>query len=241
MSHYKSNVRDIEFNLFEVLGRQKILGTAPYADLDRETVSAILAEVDRLATTKLAESFSDTDGDLPIFDPTTHTVTVPEDLKKSFRALMDSGVWQLELPEDLSGQVTPPSVQWAVHELNIGANPSVMLYSAGPKFAYALWATGHERDRRIAKIMIERQWGATMVLTEPDAGSDVGAGRTRAIPQPDGTWHIQGVKRFITSGEHDLTENIIHLVLARPQGVEGVGGPGTKGLSLYVVPKFLRS
>ena len=77
-----------------------------------------------------------------------------------------------------------------------------------------------------------------MVLTEPDAGSDVGAGRTRAIPQPDGTWHIEGVKRFITSAEHDLTENIIHLVLARPQGVEGVGGPGTKGLSLFIVPKF---
>src|SRR5215212_5736822 len=238
MSHYKSNVRDIEFNLFEVLGREEILGTGPYADLERETVSAILAEVDHLARTKLAESFSDTDGNLPVFDPKTHAVTVPEELKNSFRALMDSGVWQLELPEDLSGQVTPPSVQWAVHELNIGANPSVMLYSAGPKFAYALWATGHERDRRIAKIMIERQWGATMVLTEPDAGSDVGAGRTRAIPQPDGTWHIEGVKRFITSGEHDLTENIIHLVLARPQGVEGVGSPGTKGLSLFLVPKF---
>ena len=77
-----------------------------------------------------------------------------------------------------------------------------------------------------------------MVLTEPDAGSDVGAGRTRAIPQPDGSWHIEGVKRFITSGEHDLTENIIHYVLARPVGVEGAGGPGTKGLSLFVVPKF---
>jgi alkylation response protein AidB-like acyl-CoA dehydrogenase len=77
-----------------------------------------------------------------------------------------------------------------------------------------------------------------MVLTEPDAGSDVGAGRTRAIPQPDGSWHIEGVKRFITSGEHDLTENIVHLILARPQGLEGVGGPGTKGLSLFVVPKF---
>ena len=76
-----------------------------------------------------------------------------------------------------------------------------------------------------------------MVLTEPDAGSDVGAGRTRAIPQSDGTWHIEGVKRFITSAEHDLTENIIHLVLARPQGVEGVGGPGSKGL-LFIVPKF---
>jgi alkylation response protein AidB-like acyl-CoA dehydrogenase len=238
MSHYKSNIRDIEFNLFEVLGREEILGTGPYADLDRETVSAILAEVDHLARTKLAESFSDTDGNLPVFDPKTHSVTVPEDLRKSFEALMNSGVWQLELPEELGGQVTPPSVQWAVHELNIGANPSAMLYSAGPKFAYALWATGNERDQRIAKIMIERQWGATMVLTEPDAGSDVGAGRARAIPQPDGTWHIEGVKRFITSGEHDLTENIIHLVLARPLGVEGVGGPGTKGLSLFVVPKF---
>ena len=238
MSHYKSNVRDIEFNLFEVLGREEILGTGPYADLDRDTVSAILAEVDHVATTKLAESFGDADGDLPVFDPKTHSVTVPDDVKKSFQALMDSGAWQLELPAELGGQVTPPSVQWAVHELNIGANPSTMLYSAGPKFAYALWATGNERDQRIAKIMIERQWGATMVLTEPDAGSDVGAGRTRAIPHPDGSWHIEGVKRFITSGEHDLTENIVHLVLARPQGVDGVGGPGTKGLSLFVVPKF---
>jgi alkylation response protein AidB-like acyl-CoA dehydrogenase len=238
MSHYKSNVRDIEFDLFEVLGREEILGTGPYADLDRETVSAILAEVDHIAKTKLAESFSDRNGNLPVYDPQTHSVTVPDDLKKSFRALMNSGVWQLELPEELGGQRTPPSVQWAVHELNIGANPSAMLYSAGPKFAYALWATGNERDQHIAKIMIERQWGATMVLTEPDAGSDVGAGRTRAIPQSDGTWHIEGVKRFITSGEHDLTENIIHLVLARPRGVAGVGGPGTKGLSLFVVPKF---
>jgi alkylation response protein AidB-like acyl-CoA dehydrogenase len=76
-----------------------------------------------------------------------------------------------------------------------------------------------------------------MVLTEPDAGSDVGAGRTKATLQEDGSWNIEGVKRFITSGEHDLTENIVHLVLARPQGIEGVGGPGTKGLSLFVVPK----
>ena len=239
MSHYKSNVRDIEFNLFEVLGREEILGTGPYADLDRETVSAMLAEVDHIARTKLAASFSDTDGNLPVFDPETHSVTVPDGVKKSFRSLMDSGAWQLELPEELGGQATPPSVQWAVHELNIGANPSAMLYTAGPKFAYAMWATGNERDQRIAKIMIERQWGATMVLTEPDAGSDVGAGQTRAIPQPDGSWHIEGVKRFITAGEHDLTENIIHLVLARPHCVEGVGGPGTKGLSLFVVPKFL--
>jgi alkylation response protein AidB-like acyl-CoA dehydrogenase len=236
MSHYKSNVRDIEFNLFEVLGREEILGSKPYTDLDRETVSALLAGADHLARTKLAASFADQD--LPVFDPKTHSITVPESIKQSFRAFMDSGAWQLELPAELGGQVTPPSVQWAMHELNIGANPAAALYTAGPKFAYMLWAVGNERDRRIAEIMIERQWGATMVLTEPDAGSDVGAGRTRAMPQPDGTWHIEGVKRFITAGEHDLTENIIHLVLARPQGVAGVGGPGTKGLSLFLVPKF---
>src|SRR5690606_7217688 len=85
------------------------------------------------------------------------------------------------------------------------------------------------------KLFVEKRWGATMVLTEPDAGSDVGAGRTRAIPQPDGSWHLEGVKRFITSGEHDLAENIIHYVLARPVGA----GPGTKGLSLFIVPKLL--
>jgi alkylation response protein AidB-like acyl-CoA dehydrogenase len=101
-----------------------------------------------------------------------------------------------------------------------------------------LWRNGTERDKLIAHHIIERGWGATMVLTEPDAGSDVGAGRTKATLQEDGSWHIEGVKRFITSGEHDMTENIVHLVLARPQGIEGVGGPGTKGLSLFVVPKY---
>jgi alkylation response protein AidB-like acyl-CoA dehydrogenase len=234
MSHYRSNVRDIEFNLFEVLQREKILGTAPYEDLDRETVSTMLTEVERLATTKLAASFVEADREPPVFDPAAHTVTLPEAFKSSYRAL--------------------PTVQWAANELNLGANPAAYLYAAGPKFAYVLWANGTERDQRIAEIMIERMWGATMVLTEPDAGSDVGAGRTRAIPQPDGSWHIEGVKRFITAGEHDLSENIIHLVLARPvSGPSGgaggrppgeqhrvpeVGGPGTKGLSLFIVPKY---
>src|SRR3954449_12214239 len=83
--------------------------------------------------------------------------------------------------------------------------------------------------------MIDRQWGATMVLTEPDAGSDVGTGRSKATQQPDGSWHIEGVKRFITSGDWDVPENIVHLVVARPEG----HGPGTKGLSLFIVPKFL--
>ena len=238
MTHYRSNVRDIEFNLFEVLDRESILGREPYADLDRETVSAILAEADHLARTKLAETFAIGEHEPPVFDPQTHSVTLPEAFKTSFKALMDSGAWALELPTELGGQVTPHSVQWAVSELNFGSNPAVCLYSAGPKFASVLWAYGTERDRKIAKLMIEREWNATMMLTEPDAGSDVGAGRTKATPQPDGTWHLEGVKRFITAGEHDLSENIVHLVLARPVGVEGAGGPGTKGLSLFIVPKY---
>ena len=239
VSHYKSNLRDIIFNLFEVLGRDEILGHGPYDDLDHETAVALLHEVDLLARTRLADSF--VDGDRrgpPIFDPETGTVQLPEAFKKSFRELMDSGVYTLELPADLGGQPTPPSIQWAVNELITGANPAAYMYAAGPKFATVLWLSGTERDQRIAKIMVERLWGATMALTESDAGSDVGAGRTRAVPQPDGSWHLEGVKRFITSGEHDLTENIIHLVLARPVGVEGAGGPGHQGTLPVLVPKW---
>src|SRR6266536_5341664 len=114
----------------------------------------------------------------------------------------------------------------------------VWMYASGPSFAHTLWLEGTPEQKKWARLFVEKGWGSTMVLTEPDAGSDVGAGRTRAIPQPDGSWHIEGVKRFITSGEHDLTENIIHYVLARPVDTPGAGGPGTKGLSLFVVPKF---
>src|SRR5258708_36372537 len=93
-----------------------------------------------------------------------------------------------------------------------------------------------EETKKWAGLGAERGWGSTMVVTEPDAGSDVGAGRTKAVKQDDGSWHIDGVKRFITSGDSgDLFENIFHLVLARPEGA----GPGTKGLSLFFVPKFL--
>ena len=103
--------------------------------------------------------------------------------------------------------------------------------------AHALWRMGTPGAAAVrAQVAIDRKWTATMVLTEPDAGLRRRApGRTRAIQQPDGTWHIEGVKRFITSAEHDMAENIFHLVLARPEGA----GPGTKGLSMFLVPKYL--
>lgn len=237
MSHYKSNLRDIEFNLFEVLGRDEVLGTGPFAEVDSETARAILAEVDRLAREDLAASFEDSDRNPPVFDPATHTAPVPESFQKSYQAWMDSEYWRLQISEELGGTPAPSSLVWAIGEMVLGANAPVWMYAAGPSFADIVHRNGNERDKLIATHMIDRQWGATMVLTEPDAGSDVGAGRTKATPNEDGTWNIEGVKRFITSGEHDMSENIMHLTLARPVGVEGAGGPGTKGLSLFLVPK----
>ncbi len=198
MGHYKSNVRDLEFN-------------------------------------PLAASFADADRNPPVFDPETHSVAIPESFKKSFRALQEGGWEKLGLPEELGGLGVPRAVHWAISELILGAQPAAYMYAAGPGFNAIFHNNGTEEQKKWAKIAVDRDWGATMVLTEPDAGSDVGAGRTKAVKQEDGTWHIEGVKRFITSGDSDdLFENIVHLVLARPEG----GAPGTKGLSLFFVPKF---
>ncbi|MDX6286193.1 MAG: hypothetical protein QOG53_1678 [Frankiales bacterium] len=235
MGHYKTNLRDIEFNLFEVLGRDEVMGTGPFAEMDPETARSVLSEVARLSENELADSFADADRNPPVFDPEAHTVTLPESFKKSFRALMDAEWFRLDLPEHLGGTGAPPSLRWAASEMLLGSNPAAFIYMSGPGFGVILDRIGNADQKRLAELMVDKQWGATMVLTEPDAGSDVGAGRTKAVEQPDGTWHIEGVKRFITGGEHDLADNIVHLVLARPEGA----GPGTKGLSLFVVPKFL--
>jgi hypothetical protein len=234
MSHYKSNLRDAEFTLFEVLGRGEILGKGAYADVDTDTAKSVLDEVRRLAEGPLAESFVDADRNPPVYDPDTYSVTLPESFKKSYRALVDAGWDKLPLPQKLGGPGLPPSILWACSEMIIGANPAIHMYASGPAFAQILHDLGTANQRKFAQMMIDRNWGATMVLTEPDAGSDVGVGRTKATKQSDGSWHIEGVKRFITSAEWDIPENIVHLVLARPEGA----GPGTKGLSLFVVPKF---
>ncbi|MFE0378738.1 acyl-CoA dehydrogenase [Streptomyces inhibens] len=234
MGHYKSNLRDIEFNLFEVLGRDSVYGTGPFAEMDVDTAKSVLSEIARLSENELAESFADTDRNPPVFDPDTNTAPVPDTFKKSYQAFMDAEWWRLGIPEELGGTTAPRSLLWGFAETILGANPAVWMYASGPAFAGVLYEEGTEEQHRIAQLMVDKQWGSTMVLTEPDAGSDVGAGRTKATQQEDGSWHIEGVKRFITSGEHDMSENIVHFVLARPEGA----GPGTKGLSLFIVPKY---
>jgi len=238
MGHYKSNVRDLEFNLFEVLGVQERLGKGVLAESDEETARGVLSELNKLATGPLAESFADADRNPPVYDPKTFSVKIPESFKKSYKQLLDGEWWRLGLTNDLGGFGLPPTVQWAASELILGANAPLFMYLAGPNFAMIVNKNGTEEQKHWAQLMIDRAWGATMVLTEPDAGSDVGAGRTKATQQEDGSWHIDGVKRFITSAEHDMSENIMHLVLARPEGPGIETKPGTKGLSLFLVPKF---
>jgi alkylation response protein AidB-like acyl-CoA dehydrogenase len=235
MSHYKHNLRDLEFTLFEVLGRQAVLGTGPFEEVDAATAREMLHEVARLATDDLAPSLPDSDRNPPVFDAATHSVRTPESFKRSYQAYVDAEFWRTDVPAELGGTPVPPSLRWAIAELVLGSNPAVHMYSSGFSFAKVMYVLGTDDQRRLAAHMVDRHWGATMVLTEPDAGSDVGAGRTKAVQQPDGTWHISGVKRFITSAVSDFHENIVHLVLARPEGA----GPGTKGLSLFVVPQYL--
>ncbi|MCW2551032.1 MAG: acyl-CoA dehydrogenase [Mycobacterium sp.] len=236
MGHYKSNVRDLEFNLFEVLQLEKVLATGEFGDLDAASIRDMLNEAARLAEGPLAESFAESDRHPPTFDPDTHAVTLPEPFKKSFKAWQQGEWFRIGLSEEVGGVPAPSMLSWAINEFPLGAQPAAFMYLAGPVLANILFNEGNEQQKHWAALAVEREWGATMVLTEPDAGSDVGAGRTKAAQQPDGTWHLDGVKRFITSGDSDdLFENIIHMVLARPEGA----GPGTKGLSLFLVPKFM--
>ena len=235
MSHYIANLRDIEFCLFDLLGREKVMGIAPYGDVDRDTSVGMLEEMKRLCENDLADSFVEGDRVGTVFNKETGNITLPESFKKSYKAYVDGEWWRLDAPVELGGMKVPPSIRWAMAEMVLGSNPAIHIYASGYAFAQVAYVLGTEKQKKIAKHMVEKHWGATMQLTEPDAGSDVGAGRTKAVDQGDGTWHITGTKRYITSGDADFYDNIVHFVLARREG----GGPGTKGLSLFLIPKFM--
>ncbi|ASY28294.1 butyryl-CoA dehydrogenase [Candidatus Planktophila limnetica] len=235
MSHYTANLRDIEFCLFDLLGAEKILGTSVFSELDRETTMGMLDEMKRLTENDLAASFVDGDRIGTDFNKATGDVKLPESFKKSYKAYIDGEWWRIDTPVPLGGTKIPASVRWAIAEMVLGSNPSIHIYASGYAFSHVAFMLGTEEQKHFAKLMVDRHWGATMQLTEPDAGSDVGAGRSKAVQQSDGTWHITGTKRYITSGDADIFENIMHFTLARREG----GGPGTKGLSLFLIPKFM--
>lgn len=233
--HYKSNVRDIFFNLFEVFEIQKnSLGKGPFVTMDEETVRSTFEALEPFVQAEFASSFYEGDR-VPLKLDADGTVTLPPGMKKTIEAFYRDEWHRLELPESLGGYGAPPSVIWSAFELQSGANPTAAFYLFGVSIARVIdrLATASQKARYV-KNMIDRHWGGCMVLTEPDAGSDVGAGRAKAKHIEGDVWELEGTKRFITNGDFDAVENIVHLVLARPEGA----GSGTKGLSMFIVPKY---
>lgn len=233
--HYKSNLRDIYFNLFEVLNiGERILGHGDFTNTDTDTARATLEAYDEFCKKELAPSWVPSDREGLRLDADGN-VYLPESLKKSIKAVYDNDWHLLALPERLGGAAAPATLTWAGFELMAGAHAAVAFYIFVPIIARIVDSLGTESQKqKYVKPALEGRWGGSMVLTEPDAGSDVGAGRTRARHVEGDVWEIEGVKRFITNGDFDAADNIVHLVLARPEGA----GPGTKGLSMFIVPKY---
>jgi alkylation response protein AidB-like acyl-CoA dehydrogenase len=236
--HYKPNTRDVLFNLFEFLEIQKTsLGKKPFGDLDEATARQTIETMVQVCQGVIGDGFFEGDRVGLTFDRATGTVQLSPKMKAAYDAYFDNGLNALDVPAHLGGLGAPPTLAWGAFEFVIGSNPSIAFAYLGNVLARIIDSLATEAQRkRFVGPMLERRWGGTMVLTEPDAGSDVGAARAKAKHVKDDLWHLEGVKRFITNGDlGDATENIIHLVLARPEGA----GPGTKGLSLFIVPKFL--
>jgi alkylation response protein AidB-like acyl-CoA dehydrogenase len=242
VSHYKSNLRDIEFNLYEVLGAGEYFGTGAYGAVDEDQARMLLSELDRFTRESIwADSFEPADR-TPLELSPEGDITIPEELDQALRAFYEGGWHLLPLPTHLGGFGAPPTIRWAASELLSGGHATAMLWPIGALMATIVDRIGTEgQKQRFARPMIDDCWGGTMVLTEPDAGSDVGAGTTKATFVEEAgeddlgaVYHLEGVKRFITSADAQTHPNTVHLVLARPEGA----GPGTKGLSLFIVPKL---
>jgi alkylation response protein AidB-like acyl-CoA dehydrogenase len=235
VGHYQPNLRDIFFNLFEVLDiGHTVLGKGPFTTLDADAARESLSGLCDFVQEHFAPAFADGDRQGVSFDGKGN-VTLPASFTRALNAYYKDGWNKLELPESLGGYGAPPSVAWASFELLSGANAAITFYILGNFHAKVIEELGTEsQKKRYLTNILERHWGGTMVLTEPDAGSDVGAGTTKATHEKDDVYLLEGVKRFITNGDFDQPENIVHMVLARPEG----HGPGTKGLSMFIVPKF---
>ncbi len=235
VDHYRPNLRDIFFQLFEVLEIQSsVLGKAPFEAMDEATARASLEGFLEVMQATWAPAFATGDRETATFDGRGN-VKLPPSFLKALDAHYGGGWNKLELPEHLGGYGAPPTVQWAAFELMSGANPAVCFYVLGNVMVKIIDKLGTpSQQQRYVRNMLDEHWGATMVLTEPGAGSDVGAGTTKARHVGGDEYLIEGVKRFITNGDFDHPKNIVHMVLARPEGA----GPGTKGLSLFIVPKY---
>ncbi len=229
--------RDVRFTLFEMLEIEKLNRFDAFKDYDRTVYEDTLDLAEKIAIEQFYPSNADGDKTGLQFDPKTAQVKVPESFKKGFNAYIESGFHSLSLSQEIGGMGLPSSIAMACAEYFNAGNTALTMYGGSITGALAIIAPFADKELydMVVPGLLEGKWGGTMCLTEPGAGTDVGSLKTKAVKQPDGTYLITGSKIFISNGEHDMTENIIHPVLARIEGDPG----GTKGISIFVVPKFL--
>ncbi|MEQ8176891.1 MAG: acyl-CoA dehydrogenase C-terminal domain-containing protein [Amphiplicatus sp.] len=236
MTTYAAPLRDMQFILHEVLDVSKYSNLPGFADASRDVVDAILEEAGKLAGEVLhpINHSGDQEGCTRLDDGSVKT---PKGFKEAYDAYREGGWQGLSADPAYGGQGLPYILAIAVSETVSAANMAFGMYPGLARGAAdAIYAHGtDEQKQTYLPKMIAGDWGGTMNLTEPHCGTDLGLLRTKAVPQKDGAYKISGQKIFISAGEHDLTDNIIHLVLARIEGAP----EGVKGISLFIVPKFL--
>ena len=234
MSEFNADVRDVKFVLFDQIGIDKLFGLPKYQDVDRATVEAILDEAFRFARAVMEPANRESDRVGSKYDQATSQVTTPPAFKEVYRQYVEGGWLGLPHAPEWGGQGIPNTVNMGVNDFMIGACMSFCLWPMlGAGTAHLVEVFGTEAMKELyLRRMYSGEWSGTMCLTESGAGSDVGAARTKATRQGD-HFLIEGEKIFITFGEHDFTEQIVHAVLARVEGAPA----GTRGLSLFLVPK----
>ncbi len=236
MPSYKAPVEDVVFLLNDVLGYQRYSNLPGFGDATPDVLEAILSEGARVSEELLQplNAIGDRQG------CTRHpdgSVTTPAGFKEAYETYREGGWISLSVPEEFGGQGLPTTINSVMQEFASAANLAWSMYpglSQGAAAALLVHGTQEQKELYLPKLATG-EWSGTMNLTEPHCGTDLGLIKTKAVPQGDGSYRITGQKIFISAGEHDLTQNIVHLVLARIEGAPD----GTKGISLFVVPKFL--
>ena len=237
MPIYTPPLRDMQFVMHELLNvTADLQAMSAHADIDADTINAVLEEGGKFASEVLLPLNVSGDEEGCTIDQTTHAVTTPKGFKEAYAKYIEGGWAALACDPEFGGQGLPLIVNQCFYEMMNSANQAWTMYPGLTHGAYAALHTHGTDDQKKTYLskMVSGEWTGTMCLTEPHCGTDLGLMRTKAEPQADGTYRLTGNKIFISAGEHDVAENIIHLVLARLPDAP----PGIKGVSLFIVPKF---